>query len=99
MEKNLKNKMMNIASKMMLSCERATFYVDKSQYEPLSCIEKFSLNMHLATCKFCRLYKVESNFITTQIKSINFITTTTKNLTQEEKKIIKQMLDKQANTK
>ena len=49
--------------KVMLDCETATFLITKHEYDSLSCAEKAKLQIHLATCKFCRRFKKQSGFL------------------------------------
>jgi len=70
MKKTFVNKIKNMMMKMMISCEQATFLVDKEQYTELSKKDKFDLNMHLKTCKFCRMYKVESRIINDKLTQV-----------------------------
>jgi len=46
-------------SKLMLSCEEATFLASKSQHMGISLKEKINLRIHLFTCKFCKRYKIQ----------------------------------------
>ena len=70
MKKTFANRVKNLMMKMMISCEQATFLVDKEQYTELSNKDKFDLNVHLKTCKFCRLYKVESRIINDKLTQV-----------------------------
>ena len=74
--------------KMMITCEQASFLIDKEQYTPLSFREKMDLKMHLLTCKFCRLYKVESHFINNEIKKVFTFNELEVNLSEEQKQRI-----------
>lgn len=71
--------------KMMITCDQATFLIDKEQYTPLSFKEKFDLRLHLITCKFCRLYKVESHLINDEIKKVITFNELEIKLTEEQK--------------
>jgi len=51
----------------MLSCDKATFLISKEQESEISVIEKIQLKLHLMACKFCKLYKKESSFISKNI--------------------------------
>jgi len=70
MKKTFINRIKNVMMKMMINCEQATYLVDKEQYTPLSIKEKFDLKLHLMTCKFCRLYKVESHIINDKLTQV-----------------------------
>jgi len=70
MKPSLLNRIKNLMIKMMISCEEATYLIDKEQYTALSFKEKFDLKIHLMTCKLCRLYKVESHIINDKITQV-----------------------------
>jgi len=70
MKKTFVNRVKNFMMKMMISCEQATFLVDKEQYTKLSKKDKIDLNLHLKTCKLCRLYKVESRIINDKLTQV-----------------------------
>ena len=70
MKKTFLNRIKNLMMKMMINCEQATYLIDKSEYIELSAKEKFDLKMHLVTCKFCRLYKIESKIINDKITKV-----------------------------
>ncbi len=73
--------------KMMITCEKASFLIDKSYYTPLTLKERFDLKIHLLTCKFCRIYSHESHLINEEIKKIKIQNMNYK-LTEEQKKKI-----------
>ncbi len=77
---------------MMITCEQASFLIDKEQYTLLSAKEKFNLKMHLFTCKFCRLYKIESHLINNEIKRVVTFNEAEIKLSDEQKsRIIKKL--------
>ena len=75
----------------MINCEQASFLVDKEHYTLLSGKEKFDLKLHLMTCKFCRLYKVESHMINNQLTKVFKFDNVELKLSDEQKK---KMLEK-----
>ncbi len=75
----------------MINCEQATFLVDKEHYTPLSSKEKFDLKLHLVTCKFCRLYKLESHLINNKLTQVFKFDNLELKLSEEQKK---KMLEK-----
>ena len=93
MEKTLTNRMKNIMMKMMISCEQATYLVDKEQYVDLSFKDKFDLKFHLATCKFCRLYKTESHLINKELSKVFTLKGEEVKLSEEQKKKMLEKLD------
>ncbi len=54
---------------VILSCKRATFYIEKSHAKRLSFIERVQLRMHLAICDKCAEYKKQSALIEAALKS------------------------------
>jgi hypothetical protein len=60
---DLKNKLSGILSSMFTSCERSTFLISKKQHETLSSSEKISLKIHLLTCKACRSFARQINYL------------------------------------
>ncbi len=70
MKKTFGNRIKHLMMKMMITCEQASYLIDKEQYTELTHREKFNLKMHLLSCKFCRLYKHESHVINDKISDI-----------------------------
>ena len=75
----------------MINCEQATYLIDKEQYTSLSFKEKFDLNFHLMTCKFCRLYEVESHLINEKLTQVFTFDKVELKLSEAQKK---KMIDK-----
>lgn len=47
----------------VLSCEKATFLIEKQLHAPLSPLEKLQLRWHLSLCNYCRAYKDKAIFM------------------------------------
>lgn len=47
----------------VLSCEKATFLIEKQLHTSLSPLEKLQLRVHLSLCKYCTAYKVKAIFL------------------------------------
>jgi predicted anti-sigma-YlaC factor YlaD len=47
----------------VLSCEKATFLIEKQLHTTLSPLEKLQLRGHLSLCKYCRAYKEKAIFM------------------------------------
>lgn len=47
----------------VLSCEKATFLIEKQLHTTLSPLEKLQLRTHLSLCKYCTTYKVKAIFL------------------------------------
>ena len=56
--------------RLMLSCETATFFIAKRDYQKLSCRENLQLKMHLMGCKLCRAFNEQNAVITRTLNSI-----------------------------
>lgn len=55
---------------MMLSCDQATFFITKRDYQKLSCKENLQLNMHLMGCKLCRAFNQQNAIITQKLNAL-----------------------------
>ncbi|CAN5180779.1 hypothetical protein BH09BAC5_BH09BAC5_03140 [soil metagenome] len=53
-------RLMNI---LVLSCQKASFLIEKGHASPLSFMERLQLNMHLKICDKCAAYKQQSRII------------------------------------
>ena len=56
--------MIALMTKMMLSCEEATFLISKKQHQKLTFKENLQLKMHLFSCYLCRRYEKEIAVLT-----------------------------------
>jgi hypothetical protein len=54
---------------LILSCMRATFFIEKSHAGPLSFINRLQLKMHVAICDKCSAYQKQSLFIEQVLRS------------------------------
>jgi len=73
-----------MATKMMISCESATLFVSKKEEHKLSLRERFQLLIHLAVCKFCRLFEKQNRFLLHQLKHAS----TSVSLSESEKETL-----------
>jgi len=62
---------------LLMSCQRATELVEKSNFVELSKSEKVKLTIHLSICSTCKDYKDQSGYIDQLLSTVN----------QEEKKL------------
>ena len=69
----LKNMIMKGMSKIMLDCDKATLLLTKAEFEELGWVNRLKLKMHLASCKFCRNFSEQSNYISTQLNDFKSI--------------------------
>lgn len=69
----LKNMMMKVMNKIMFDCDHATLLITKGQYERLGWLDRLKLKMHLASCKFCRCFLEQSNYISAQVDEFKTI--------------------------
>lgn len=47
----------------VLSCEKATFLIEKQLHTSLSPLERLQLRIHLSLCNYCRAYKDKAIFL------------------------------------
>ncbi|WP_042369909.1 hypothetical protein [Bacteroides neonati] len=47
----------------VLSCQKATFLIEKQLHTPLLPLEKWQLRTHLSLCKYCTAYKHKAVFL------------------------------------
>lgn len=76
---------------MMISCEKATMLVVKSEESELPLGLKISLRIHLLFCKFCKLFERQNKFISLNI-SKNISDKTEISFTETEKRNLMQKL-------
>ena len=78
---------------MMLSCDKATFFITKRDYKKLSCKENLQLNMHLMGCKLCRAFHEQNAVITEKLNALREDPPKTK-LSESRRVEIQQALNK-----
>ena len=71
MKEKVKIWMNNVMHRIMLSCDNATFFMTKKDYQKLSCKENVQLKMHLMGCKFCRTFNDQNVIISDKIKMLH----------------------------
>jgi hypothetical protein len=69
----IKEMMIKGMDKIMLDCEQATYLITKSEMEDIGCIKKIQLKMHLAGCKFCSRFKIQSDLIDQSLRTLEHI--------------------------
>ncbi len=79
---------------IMLSCEKATFFITKRDYVKLSCKENLQLKMHLMGCKFCRNFDKQNTMISEKLNTLQENPPSEK-LSDDKKLEIQQLLDEQ----
>jgi hypothetical protein len=77
---------------VMLSCDKATFFVTKKEYVKLSCKENVQLKMHLMGCKLCRSFDDQNAILSEKIKTLQINPPPVK-LTEVKKQEIQETLD------
>ena len=70
--KGIVKMLMRVMSKMMISCEKASFLASKSLDARLSIRESMALKTHTMVCKYCKLYAIEIAEISHAIHHINY---------------------------
>lgn len=81
---------MKLMKSLMISCEKATFLISKKEEGKLTTKERMILFIHLAMCKFCKLFEKQSAFISTETKHFY----SAAELTHEDKIRIEKSLEK-----
>lgn len=61
---------MSYLNKILNNCKQATLLIEKKQFKKLSLREGIELHIHLAGCRFCRLYNKQSNMINDMIQQL-----------------------------
>lgn len=54
---------MGMIEKVMPNCKKATYLIEKQQFSVLSLREQIKLQIHLASCSWCRIYEKQSKNI------------------------------------
>lgn len=70
---------MGIVTKILLSCQNATFLVSKKQETKLSFIESIQLKAHLSLCDICSNFKIQTDALTLGLKKKGKIMESNKN--------------------
>lgn len=73
------------------SCQDASLYSDKIQYEEASFWEKLKLKMHIAYCKRCRKYNNKNTTLTHLFKTHSYKTLDSKDIKDINTKLRKQL--------
>jgi len=56
---------------LMLDCDTATLLITKKEFTSLTYIETMKLRVHLMSCKYCRLFEIQSGLISLHLHQIN----------------------------
>lgn len=85
-------KLMNL---IVLSCQKATFLIEKSHDKPLSFLDRMQLSMHLKICDKCAGYQKQSLLIDSVLKNNakNFSNPASFKLSDTSKKRIQKAMD------
>jgi len=87
---DIKNKMY----KMMISCDKATYYSDISQYQKLRFGEEIKFKAHLVSCKPCSDYHKQNKILSEKIKKVSVNDFSDSRLSEEKKEDIKNEIKK-----
>lgn len=63
--------MKKIIHLFILSCKKASYYIEKEQVQRLSYLERIQMNWHLRICVKCSTYKVHSHYVEHLLKKNN----------------------------
>jgi len=69
----IKEMMIKGMDKIMLDCEQATYLITKSEMEDIGLVKRIQLKMHLAGCKFCKRFKIQSDLIDHSLRTLEHI--------------------------
>jgi|GEM_PF-555317 len=64
----MKKQLDRLMMRMMITCEKASYLISKSQDEKLTFPEHFQLRMHLLGCRFCRAYEKDIGILSDNIQ-------------------------------
>ena len=64
----VKNSLIAFMRRVMLTCEEATYLSTKKIVEKINLRQTMSLRMHLAACKHCRKYYLQTKIIANNIR-------------------------------
>lgn len=93
----IKQMMIRSMDAVMLSCEEATYLITKSELTDIGCLKRMQLKMHLAGCKFCRRFKLQSDFINENLEQLENLhqTQSSQKLPQEKKLALQALVEEQ----
>ena len=63
----MKNILMKVMNKVMLSCDSATYLITRNEFEKVNCVKRMQISMHLKGCKYCRQFAEQSKYISLQL--------------------------------
>ncbi|MCK5845833.1 MAG: hypothetical protein KAG84_00220 [Bacteroidales bacterium] len=80
---------------MMFSCDTATLLITKREHTKLTILDGLRLQMHLASCKFCRRFDEQSKEISAQIKDFSNLKSNNPihKLSEEQKNNLSDIID------
>ncbi|MCH7534253.1 MAG: hypothetical protein IH948_00620 [Bacteroidetes bacterium] len=84
---------MELMRKLMLDCKQATLLISKSQEVELNVGEKLKLRAHLMACKYCNLFKKESQFLEDNISHMINDLDQGNTLSEDSKKALQEAID------
>lgn len=91
---DLITKEMSPKRKIVDDCEKATFLVEKKQFESLTVKDNLELKIHLAGCAVCRTYQLQSQLINTVTQRIlNVKSAASAKLDEDVKKKMQQTIE------
>jgi len=73
----------------MITCESATQFISQKEEHRLSVSRRIKLFIHLAICKFCRLFEMQNRFLIHHIKHAS----TTASLSEFEKEALQNKIN------
>jgi predicted anti-sigma-YlaC factor YlaD len=81
----------------LLSCEKATFLIEKELDDKLSFIERLQLKVHLSICKLCHAYHQKVRFMDKAMRKLADKENNTNYFSEEEIEVQKKKLNDKIN--
>jgi hypothetical protein len=84
---------MNKLKKIQHDCHKATFLIEKRTMARLTLREWAELNIHLAGCSVCRVYKKQSYLIGQMVHQLLYSNTREYKLGEKDKKVMEDRIE------
>ena len=78
-----------------MNCKKATYLTTKQQEGAISFVEGVQLKFHVLFCKYCSLFKTQTDFLDKNIANIKSTESTTSQLDDSFKKQMEEKLKQQ----
>ena len=78
----------------MISCDKATYFSDVSQYKKLHINENLKFKAHLMACKPCSDYHEQNKMLSEKLKKVSALNSSDNSLSEDKKQEIKNKIKK-----